>query len=79
MGVKHDGSKARFSLFRTLIDFQSKNMARLKQARKYNLTFFGVLDLTGLFYRQLLLTIVVADDIGRNIGYQFHSLSMGVF
>lgn len=48
MGVKHDGSKARFSLFRTLIDFQSKNMARLKQARKYNLTFFGVLELTGI-------------------------------
>ena len=45
--VKRDGSQALFSLFRKLIDFLSKGIPWLRQVGKYNLTLFGVLELTG--------------------------------
>ena len=47
LGVKHEGSQALFSLFRKLINFLSKGIPRLRQVGKYNLTLFGVLELTG--------------------------------
>ena len=76
MGIKRDGSKALFSLFRKLINFLSKGIARLRKAWKNNFTFFGVQEL--LAAKELLLKIAVADNTDENIGYQFLSLSMGV-
>ena len=76
LGVEFDGFQALFSLFRQLMNFLSKGIARLRKAWKNNLTFFGVQEL--LAAKQLLLKIAVADNTDENIGYQFLSLSMGV-
>ena len=46
LGVKREGSQALFSLFRRM-NFLSKGNPRLRQVGKYNLTLFGVLELTG--------------------------------